>query len=72
MTKSSVAYFVLVRGFLQFGILAAVIYVLLNVLMDGTSLSTVRWGIVIGFPVFGLLWGLLIWWYEQRRKPKDG
>jgi len=72
MTKSSVAYFVLVRGLLQFGILAAVIYVLLNVLMDGTSLSTVRWGIVIGFPVFGLLWGLLIWWYEQRKKPRDG
>lgn len=68
----SVAYFVLVRGFLQFGILAAVIYVLLNILMDGTSLGSVRWGIVIGFPVFGLLWGLLIWWYEQRRKPKAG
>jgi hypothetical protein len=71
MTKSSVAYFVLVRGLLQFGISAAVIYVVLNVLMDGTSLSTVRWGIVIGFPVFGLLWGLLIWWYEQRKKPRD-
>lgn len=72
MTKASLSYFVLVRGFLQFGILAAVIYVLLNILMDGTSLSTIRWGIVIGFPVFGLLWGLLIWWYEQGKKPKDG
>lgn len=60
------------RGFLQFGILAAAIYVLLNVLMDGPSLSSVRWGIVIGFPVFGLLWGLLIWWYEQRKKPTGG
>jgi hypothetical protein len=71
MAKSSVAYFVLVRGLLQFGILAAVVYVLLNVLMNGSSLSTVRWGIVIGFPLFGLLWGLLIWWYEQKRKPKE-
>lgn len=71
MAKSSVAYFVLVRGLLQFGILAAVVYVLLNVLMNGSSLSTVRWGIVIGFPLFGLLWGLLIWWYEQKRKPKS-
>ena len=71
MTKSSLAYFVLVRGFLQFGILASVIYVLLNVLMDGPSLSTVRWGIVIAFPVFGLLWGLLMWWLEQRKRPKD-
>lgn len=71
MAKSSVAYFVLVRGFLQFGILAAAVYVLLNVLMNGSSLSTVQWGIVIGFPVFGLLWGLLIWWHEQKRKPKD-
>jgi hypothetical protein len=70
MAKSSVAYFVLVRGLLQFGILAAVVYVLLNVLMNGSSLSTVRWGIVIGFPLFGLLWGLLIWWYEQKRKSK--
>jgi len=69
MTKSSLAHFVLVRGCLQFGVLAAVIYVLLNILMDGTSLSGVRWGIVIGFPVVGLLWGLLIWWYEQRKKP---
>jgi Ni/Fe-hydrogenase subunit HybB-like protein len=70
MTKASLSYFVLVRGLLQFGILAAVVYVLLNVLMNGSSLSTVKWGIVIGFPVFGLLWGLLIWWYEQKRKSK--
>jgi len=68
MTKASLSYFVLVRGFLQFGILAAGIYVLLSVFTEGTSLSAVRWGIVVGFPVFGLLWGLLIWWYEQRNK----
>jgi hypothetical protein len=72
MTKSSVAYFVLVRGLLQFGVLAAVIYLLLNALMGGASFATVQWGIVVGFPVFGLVWGLLMWWYEQRRKPKDG
>jgi hypothetical protein len=42
MTQSSVGYFVLVRGFLQFGVLAALIYVLLNVLMAGPSLSSVQ------------------------------
>lgn len=42
MTQSSVAYFVLVRGFLGFGVLVALIYMLLNVLMDGASLSRVR------------------------------
>ena len=72
MTKPSLAYFVLVRGLLQFGVLAAVIYLLLTILMEGASLGSIRWGIVIGFPVFGLLWGLLMWWYEQRTKPTDG
>lgn len=72
MTKSSLAYYVLVRGFLQFGVLAAAVYVFLNVLMDGPSLATLQWGIVLGAPVFGLFWGLLLWWLEQRRKPKEG
>ena len=72
MTKSSIGYFLLVRGLLQFGVLAALIYLLLTILMDGASLGTVRWGIVLGFPVFGLIWGLLMWWYEQRRKPPGG
>ena len=69
MPRSSLTYFVLVRGFLQFGILAAVVYVLLNLFVEGSSLSTVRWGIVIGFPLVGLLWGAFIWWVEQRRRP---
>lgn len=72
MTKTSLTYFVLVRGLFQFGVLAAALYVLLNVLMDGPSLATLRWGIVFSFPVFGLFLGLLMWWLEQRKKPKDG
>ena len=60
-------YFVLIRGCLQFGVLASAIYVLLHVLIEDVSISTLRWGIVIGFPVFGLLWGGILWWFERSR-----
>jgi len=70
MTQPSIAYFIFVRGMLQFGFLAAAIYVLLNVAMDGTFLS-VRWAIVIGFPLIGLLWGFFMWMVDRRKSLVD-
>ena len=67
MNQSSIAHFALVQGFLKFGLLAALLYILLAIAIDGT-LASVRWPIVIGFPIVGIAWGLFMWLVEQTKR----
>jgi hypothetical protein len=68
MKRDSLAYYVFVRGLVQFGLLAILLYVAVVLLWPGRSFGSHDVDIVIGWPIVGLLWGLAMYFLDKRKR----
>lgn len=67
MARGSLARYVFVRGFLQFGLLAAALYVLVIFLWPGGTFETHHLKIALTLPVMGLAWGFVMYFFDRWR-----
>lgn len=67
MAHPSLVRYVLVRGFLQFGLLSAALYVLVIVFWKGGTLEAHHLKSVLAFPLAGLAWGLAMYFFDKWR-----
>jgi hypothetical protein len=59
--------FVLIHGVLGWGIGTAVLYSLIMWLMSDVDIGRLLPLALVFFPLGGLLWGAIVWWYIDRK-----
>lgn len=71
MTHTNLAYYIFVRGFLQFGLLAATTYVLIILLWPGRTFAAYDLKIALAFPMAGLFWGFVMYFVDRRKRERS-
>jgi hypothetical protein len=69
MKRNDFSYYIWIRGFLQFGLISAALFLLFSLIANWPSL-TVGLNyvlVVIAAPIFGLLLGALMYYWDKKR-----
>lgn len=63
--------FILLRGVLGWGLVAALVYSLVMWAVAGANLRVLLPLSMVIFPIGGVLWGAAMWWFLERRYQRE-
>ena len=63
--------FILLRGVLGWGLVAALVYSLVMWAVAGADLRVLLPLSMVIFPIGGVLWGAAMWWFLERRYQRE-
>ena len=63
--------FILLRGVLGWGLVAALVYSLVMWAVAGANLRVLLPLSMVIFPIGGVLWGAVMWWFLERRYQRE-